>query len=148
MTREEVSALVNEAVDRLIQHDQQLLDLKVCERALHFKVAHYMAQSHLIRPPLTLDCEYNRHFGNEKLLQLPTRPRASKVFPDILVHERNSDDNNMLVLELKRPGQRITHDQNKLRAFINQLHYRHAAHLIIGHNRHGELVREVRWVDG
>jgi hypothetical protein len=148
MTREEIAALVNDAVDRLLQHDQQLLDLKACERALHFKIAYYMAQSPLIRLPLTLDCEYNRHIGNEKRLQLPNRPKSSKAFPDILIHERNTDENNVLVLEIKRPGQSLSHDGEKLRAFVNQLHYRHAGHLIVGHNRRGALIRELRWVDG
>ena len=147
MTRDEVTALVNDALNQLIKNDRQLLDLKVCERALHFKIAHYMAQSPSIRPPLTLDCEYNRHFGNEKRLQLPDRQRLSKVFPDILIHERNSYENNMLVLEIKRPGQRLTHDKNKLMAFVEQLHYRYAGHIIIGHNRRGVLVREVRWLN-
>jgi len=98
MNRDEAEAIVNRALDLLIQHDYQLLDLKVCERALQFRIAHYMAQSLLIGFPLTLDCEYNRHYDNEKQLQPPQKHRASKVFPDILVHERNSDDRNMLVL--------------------------------------------------
>lgn len=147
MTQDEANALVDYALDHLIRNDSQLLNLKVCERALHFKIAHYMAQSPIIRPPLTLDCEYNRHFSNEKRLQLPHRQRLSKVFPDILIHERNSDENNMLVLEIKRPGQRLVHDENKLRAFVDQLQYRFAGHIIIGHNRHGVLVREVRWIN-
>jgi hypothetical protein len=148
MTFNEATTLVNSALDQLVQNDSQLLDLKICERALHFKIAHYMAQSQIIQPPLTLDCEYNRHLGNEKLLQLPGRQRPSNVFPDILVHERNSDDSNMLVLEIKRPGQSLDHDQNKLMAFVEQLHYRYAGHIIIGHNRRGVLIREVRWLNG
>jgi hypothetical protein len=148
MTREEATAIINNALDRLIRDDGQLLDLKVCERALHFKIAHYMAQSRLIRPPLTLDCEYNRHFTDEKRLQLPYRLWPAKVFPDILIHERNSDNNNVLVLEIKRPGQSLARDRDKLLAFVQQFHYWHAGHVVIGHNRRGVLVRKVRWVNG
>ena len=148
MTRDEATTLVNDALKRLIQDDAQLLDLRACERALHFRIAHYMAQSHLVTQPLTLDCEYNRHLGDEKRLQLPYQPRPSKVFPDILVHERNSDQHNMLVLEIKRLGQSLERDGEKLRAFVQQLRYRHAGHIIIGHNPRGVLVRDVRWVDG
>lgn len=68
------------------------------------------------------------------------------MIPDILIHERNSDANNMLVLEIKRPEQRLNHDQDKLQAFIDQLNYRHAGHIIIGHNRNGHLVREIKWL--
>ena len=140
--------MVYGALDRLIQDDIQLLDLKLCERALQFKIAHYMAQEQIIRKPLTLDCEYNRHFGDEKKLRLFDNPRATNVFPDILIHERNSDVNNIVALEIKRPGQSLARDQEKLRAFSAQLGYRYTGHIIIGHNRRGELVREVRWVDG
>jgi len=148
MTREEATVLVNGALDQLVQHDLLLLDLKLCERALHFKIAHYMAQSQIIRPPLTLDCEYNRHFRDEKRLRLFDNPRPSKVFPDILVHERNSDAHNIIALEIKRPGQSLSRDREKLQAFSTQLGYSHTGHIIIGHNRRGVLVREVRWVDG
>jgi hypothetical protein len=148
MTRDEVAAIVEAALTRLVRYDYQLLDLKVCERALQFRIAHYMAQSRLIRRPLTLDCEYNRHWDEEKLLWLFGNPRASKVFPDILIHERNTDANNMVALEIKRPDQSLHRDREKLRAFRNQLMYPHVGHIIIGHNRQGQLVREVRWVDG
>lgn len=147
MTRDDATLLVSGALDRLIQEDLQLLDLKLCERALHFRIAYYMAQDAIIRRPLTLDCEYNRHFDGEKKLRLFDNPRASKVFPDILVHERNSDANNLLALEIKRPGQSLARDQEKLSAFSTQLGYRHTGHIIVGHNRRGVLIREVQWVD-
>lgn len=148
MTRDEVTFLVNRALDRLIRDDAQLLDLKLCERALHFKIAHYMAEAQVIHPPLTLDCEYNRHLEDEKRLHLFGNPRASKVFPDILIHERNSDARNLVALEIKKPGQSLARDREKLRAFAIHLGYLHTGHIIIGHNRHGNLVREVQWIDG
>lgn len=148
MTQDEANLFVNSALDQLLRHDSQLLDLKACERALHFRIAHYMAQSEIIQPPLTIDCEYNRHHSDQKLLRLLGRDRPSMVFPDILVHERDSDNHNILVLEIKRPGQRLNHDQNKLQAFVEQLGYHHAGHLIIGHNRNGTLIREVIWING
>ena len=148
MTREEVTELINRALDLLVRNDSQLLELKVCERALHFKIAHYMSLDPAISRPLTLDCEYNRHMRDEKLLKLFGNPRGSKVFPDILIHERNSDDNNVLVLEIKRPRQSLRHDQEKLRAFRDELRYRHAGHIIIGHNRQDQVIREIIWVDG
>lgn len=148
MTRYEANALVETALSRLVRHDSQLFDLKVCERALQFRIAHYMAQSHSIRRPLTLDCEYNRHWHEEKLLWLFGNPRASKVFPDILIHQRDTDANNMVALEIKRPGQSLRRDQEKLRAFRTHLGYLHAGHIIIGHDNRGQLVRQVKWGDG
>jgi hypothetical protein len=154
MTREEATALVNAAIDLLMEHDSALLDLGVTERSLSYRLAHYMALSAAVQPPLTVDCEYNRHFGDPKRLNLPPRDaidreiRATTVFPDILVHERNSDANNLIVLELKKPGESIAYDELKLRAFREELGYIHTAHVILGHTAKNALVREVRWADG
>lgn len=154
MTREEATALVNGAIDQLVRHDSALLDLGVTERSLSYRLAHYMELSSTVQPPLTVDCEYNRHFGDPKRLNLPPRDaidreiRATTVFPDILVHERNSDANNQIVLELKKPGESIAYDELKLRAFREELGYIHTAHVILGHTANNALVREIRWVDG
>lgn len=153
MTREQVAALVNSAIDQLVQNDSALLDLRVTERSLSYRLAHYMALSEAIRPPLTVDCEYNRHFGDPKRLKLPPRNsldreiRATTVFPDILVHERNTDANNIVALELKKPGEDIAYDELKLQAFREELGYVHTAHVILGYAANGALVREVIWVD-
>jgi hypothetical protein len=154
MTREEATALVNSAIDRLLEHDSALLALDATERSLSHRLAHYMALSEAIRPPLTVDCEYNRHFGDPKRLKLPPRKaldreiRATTVFPDILVHERNTDANNLVVLELKKPGEDVAYDELKLRAFREELGYVHTAHVILGHAADGSLIREVAWIDG
>jgi hypothetical protein len=153
MTRDEAAALIDTAIDRLLLHDLPLLDLDVTERALSYKLAHYIALSEAIRPPLSVDCEYNRHFGDPKRLKLPPRKaidrevRATTVFPDILVHERNSQENNLLVLELKKPGDDIAYDELKLLAFRREFRYHHTAHLILGLAGDGTVVRQVQWVD-
>lgn len=154
MTREEADELVNSAIDQLVENDSALLDLDVTERSLSHRLAHYMALSAVVEPPLTVDCEYNRHFGNPKRLNLPRRDalddevRATTVFPDILVHERNSDDLNLIVLELKKPGEDLQYDERKLQAFRKELGYIHTAHVILGRTRNDEIIREVRWIDG
>jgi hypothetical protein len=73
--------------------------------------------------PVSVDCEYNRHRGATKQQVVKDKLRARveelkdrilkehpkregwyvfSVFPDIIVHERGEDENNLLVLELKR----------------------------------------------
>jgi len=153
MTRDEASALVNSAIDQLLERDFALLALDVTERALSYRLAHYMALSESIQFPLTVDCEYNRHFGDPKRLNLPPRKaldreiRATTVFPDILVHERNSPAKNFVVLELKKPGEDLAYDTLKLHAFRRELKYLHAAHVILGTTANGALIRDVLWID-
>ncbi len=148
MTRDEASSIVNQAIDLLIRNDSELLNLGVTERALAHQLAHYMSLSALVQPPLKVDCEYNRYLADIKRLNLPHREatdrdlRAVNVFPDIVVHQRNSDAHNFIVLELKKPGEDIAYDEQKLSAFREQLGYKHAAHVILGTD-----CREIRWVD-
>jgi hypothetical protein len=152
MTRDEADALVNSAIDSLVEREQAILDLDVTERALAHQLARYMSEK--VQPPLSVDCEYNRHFDVPKRLILPPRTaldrelRATTVFPDIIVHERNTDAHNLLVLELKKPGEAIEYDALKLCAFRTELGYLHTAHVILGRGSDGVLVRRVEWVDG
>lgn len=153
MNREEAIVLMNAAIDQLIQNDSELLDLDVAECSLSHRLAHYMELSATIQPPLTVDCEYNRHFRDPKKLILPPRNflnrelRKTTVLPDILVHERNSDANNLIVLELKKPGENTDYDRQKLCAFREQLGYTHSAHVILGYSKNGALIRDVLWID-
>lgn len=151
MSREEAILLLNYAIDQVVQHESALLQLGVTERALSHQVARYMADR--VKPPLSVDCEYNRHFGETKRLNLQERGasdhevRAVTVFPDVIVHERNSDERNLLVVELKKPGEDLGYDERKLKAYRSQLGYQHGAHLILGLDFHGGLIRQIVWVD-
>jgi hypothetical protein len=77
--------------------------------------------SELVPNALDVDVEYNRHFDNPKKLSLPPRDaldrevRSTTVFPDIIVHKRNTDEANLLVLELKKPGEDLSYDDLKQR---------------------------------
>ena len=152
MNRADISALVERAIDRLVEREPQLLDLDVNERTLSHHLARYLRD--LVPKTLKVDVEYNRHFVNPKRLNLPPRKalnrevRATTVFPDIIVHKRNTDEANLLVLELKKPGEDRVYDDLKLRAFRTELGYVHTAHVILGNDSNGQLVREVVWVDG
>ena len=64
------------------------------------------------------------------------------------MHERNTDTNNHVVLELKKLGEDIAYDELKLRAFREELGYAHTAHVIIGRAANGTIIREVSWIDG
>lgn len=149
MDRNEIASLVDQAIDRLINNEPQLLDLNVTERALSHHLARYLGA--LVPEDYNVDCEYNRHFNDPKRLNLKPRKakdreiRATTVFPDIIVHKRDSDTDNLLVLEVKKPGETLDYDEAKLRAFRKELRYTHTAHVILG-RRNGELVKEVRWV--
>jgi hypothetical protein len=150
MDRDNIVIVLEKAIDYLIINQAALLDLDVTERALSHYLAIYIAQ--LIPDVYDVDVEYNRHGGDPKRLNLPPRQaldrevRATTVFPDIVVHRRNTDDENLLVIEVKKPGEDTAYDHLKLQAFRNELGYRNAAHVILG-RAGGCVVREIIWID-
>ena len=151
MTRQDAIALVQTAIDQMLLHDADLLALDVSERAMAHQLARHMSRN--VDPPLSVDCEYNRDGVDPKRLVLPRRTalddevRATTVFPDVIVHQRNDPHHNHLVLEIKKPGEDLAYDERKLRAFRRELGYRHAAHLILGQDSRGEVQRQLIWVD-
>jgi len=151
VNRLQATRLVLRAIDKVLAQDLALLDLDVTERAMAHQLARYMAEG--VAPPLSVDCEYNRHLGDPKRLNLPPRnaldreTRATTVFPDIVVHERNTDARNFVVLELKKPHEDLEYDDLKLRAFRRELGYLHTAHVVLGRDYAGEVVRQLIWLD-
>jgi len=149
MNRETIENLVNNAIDLLVENEPQLLELNVTERALSHHLARYLGE--LVPKDFNVDCEYNRHSEIPKRLNLSPRQahdreiRATTVFPDIIVHKRDSDQANLLVLEMKKPGENLEYDEAKLLAFQRELGYSHTAHVILG-RRNGKLVRKLIFV--
>ncbi len=118
------------------------------ERAIAHRMAFYL-EDELLRTPtvsnvalLAVDCEYNRHRGAPKamhvkaeLKKIVTEARKRKwadldedgfyvfsVAPDIILHQwRNSDERNLLVVELKKRSnpEKPTYDALKLHLFTS-----------------------------
>jgi hypothetical protein len=153
MQRAAAAVIVEQAIDRLIAEQPELLDINVGERALCHQLALYMTNLVPLEPRLRTDCEYNRHGAEAKRLNLPQRDamdrevRARTAFPDIIVHERQTDDHNEIVLEVKQPGEDLRYDTLKLRQFRDFLGYKHPAHVILGYDEFNNLIREVHWQD-
>lgn len=75
--------------------------------------------------------------------------KATTVFPDIIIHHRGDDENNLLVLEIKKIGyldDELKYDAQKLTAFRSDLKYKHTAHVILGLNTLKQPSYEVRWI--
>jgi len=115
---------LDQAIEVLIQRHGQLLELDVNERAIAHKLAEVIGKEFL---DYDVDCEYNRHYDKVKRVKLSYQTKmtksthATRVFPDIVVHKRNSDD-NLLVVEIKKvensSQKEDESDRKKLRAFL------------------------------
>jgi len=120
------------AIDQLFKNDAFLLENGVHERSVAHKLAEYLQQQFL---GWHVDCEYNRHGLGIKMLPRECESEHREyVYPDVVVHHRNTDD-NLLVIEIKlRKNKTVDEcDNAKLTAFTNQNgDYKYQLGLFIG----------------
>jgi len=97
----------------LYRHDHELFDSEANERSITHKLAEYLQRQF---PVWQVDCEYNRRMNETKKIG------RKRVFPDIIVHKRRTND-NLLVIEVKKGEIDCTKDINKLRGFLSSPNY-------------------------
>lgn len=170
MTRAEIERIIHECIDELFAKDLCLLENDVSERAITHKLAEYL--QHRI-PDLNVDCEYNRNTTKGKnapkqvvLLKNETQRKinaavrtgelddllAVSTYPDIIVHRRMTNSENLLVVEVKKRNSHVgrDHDYDKLRAFTenskrNSYHFRYGVFILLDTDRKGLTQPELSW---
>ncbi len=131
--KEKVKKLINKALGYLYKNDYFLIEEDVNERSISHKLAEYL---HELFPEYHVDCEYNR-VGRKEIDQeiinkkLDIRiegvqtndTEAKTVYPDIIVHRRNTK-HNLLIIEVKKNAGRkvseVKKDYKKLLGFIKE----------------------------
>jgi len=140
MNLEQTLNAFDEALNEFLENDFDLLERKLSERSITNKLAFYITCKF---KEFDVDCEYNGDVENlngfRKTLKIDRYEMISiavrkidkldtySVFPDIIVHSRKRNDNNHLVIEIKKkesnPKEK-EYDLIKLQAFTNQYKYR------------------------
>lgn len=131
MNQEELSKILNAALDSLYAHDEQMIVVDVAERTLCARLAGNL-QPYF--PEHSTHVEYNRHGVDPKEVDLPNANgdlTATRVFPDIIVHQPRHDRENILVIEVKKSTNPVPDevDLRKLGKIKEQIGYRFAAFL-------------------
>lgn len=136
----EIQKKVKNAIDKLFDKDFYLLKANANERSISHKLAIYIQEEFEEFDIFDVDCEYNRDklHDPKKLLNWrhrcikdlkPDDEDAKTVFPDIIVHQRNENINNLLVVEIKKScnynNRECACDKEKIKNFISdpKLHY-------------------------
>lgn len=116
---EEIRKHVKIALGVLRKNDSFLLESDANERSIAHKLAEYLQKQF---PDWHVDCEYNRKGLETKKLEgikeCEEGRRRNIVYPDIIVHERNTR-HNLLVIELKKKDQNYQCDLRKLELFTD-----------------------------
>lgn len=132
------------ALENLIERDYQLLQRNLSERSIAHRLALYLTN---LFEEFDVDCEYNGDVDSEGLRKILDIPRevmeelavrsindndTYNIFPDIILHQRGSNERNHLVIEIKKTNsyQKLReYDLVKLKAFTNQYNYKLGVYL-------------------
>ena len=127
MDIDEIKEKVEYCMQTLREKDEDLIEIDVNERTITHKLAEYLQNQFT---DYNVDCEYNRYEDNtKKLRSIKNRSLdlsnykkyqieqfiwedkdALTIYPDIIIHERKSPYNNLLVIEVKKSSNNISKD--------------------------------------
>ena len=138
MNRDEIKAIIDEAIHNFKRTDSYLIEHDVHEQSITGKIACYILRiiTDRFNSKWNVDVEYNRN------LELPKSLHGiGNVKPDILIHKRgfnnpeNMEENNLLIVEAKKNPTHAERkeDIKKIKAFINEdpYHYKYGLFISI-----------------
>ncbi|WP_291876647.1 hypothetical protein [Chryseobacterium sp.] len=150
MNLNETKFAFNQALRIMLENDKSLLERNLSERSIAHRLGVYLNETF---PLFNIDCEYNGDVDSEGLRKILNIPReimeelavrsindndTYNIFPDIIVHERETNERNHLVIEIKKTNsyQKLReYDLIKLKEFTNQYRYNLGIYLELGTGR-------------
>lgn len=121
-----VERKVDLAIRLLQDKDYPLLVVNSSERSIAHRLACYLENEF---KGYNVDCEYNRNEQKPKMLMRTwgknKKFRIKKdVYPDIIVHKRGNNKNNLLVIEIKKTSNKSQKERDldllKLKAYMHK----------------------------
>ena len=121
--------IVNISLDILYDQDYSLIENNVQEEAIVSAFTRYFDKTitgmNLLQENLSIDNEYNRDILSEsKLKEIYYGNEKHSAKPDFILHERGTNDNNILMIEFKKwsnvDSKGKKHDELKLKAFTSK----------------------------
>lgn len=108
MNDDEIMKMVEITLDEVYKNEEYIFVNDVCERNLVFHFARYfyhVYEKYSGEKNYSIDCEYNRNksgFSERKYKELLYDGKKHKIYPDVILHQRGSNDNNILAIEFKK----------------------------------------------
>lgn len=111
------------SLEKFLSNDRYLIEHDLNERTIQFRVALYLQEQF---EDFHVDCEYNRNMEDTKRLA----PQDRGIYPDIIVHRRGSNEENILIVEIKKSNDRRgsdgqNSDKERIENFCNHAEYRY-----------------------
>ena len=127
----DIEEKINRCLELLFKNDSYLFENNVNERSISHMLAFYLKSEEF--KEWDVDCEFNKDHDNTKTLanlndclnrrgirSSPSDTNARTVYPDIIVHQRGTG-NNLIVIEIKKSTSQVGNecDIAKLKEFRN-----------------------------
>lgn len=110
-----IKGKIREAIKLFITKDKQaLLGVDIYEPTISHRIAVYLEK---LFPDFDIDCEYNK-----TLLGKKKNMNGKKIRPDIIIHTRSTNEDNSVILEIKKSGRNSKlskSDIEKLKSCMN-----------------------------
>ncbi len=114
---EELKIKLKKIIDKFLENDIHLLKIDSHESSLSFRIGSYLVEEF---ENWDVDMEYNRK-GTEKK-RIDKDNELSLFRPDLIVHKRNNDDYNYIVIQIKKNTYELNGDEvNKDRDYLKKL---------------------------
>lgn len=148
MTKKYVHAIIQKSLDKLYAEDTILMDAAydINERTVTHRLALYL-EFYFKEHGYVVDVEYNRIRGDynsdavgnlmgKRLSWQDNEQGPSYVYPDIIVHKRNTND-NLLLIEVKmawKSGKKKD-DLLKINEYLKKIGYRYGVYIELPETR-------------
>ncbi len=104
-------------IDKFLENDIHLLKIDSHESSLSFRIGLYLMEEF---ENWDVDMEYNRRGTEKKRIDIDNE--LSLFRPDLIVHKRNNDGYNYIVIQIKKNTYELNGDEmNKDRDYLKKL---------------------------
>jgi len=120
MDKKSIKTLIEEALKELIRRDKGLIHRKVREECINHRLACYLEQflsEYKYGIEYSVDLEYNKNYNDPKRIPIDENKNIKAIRPDIIIHKRETNDNNLIAFEIKK-NYTDRHDLEKIRGLF------------------------------
>ena len=136
-----MKGIVEEILDQFRQGEEYLLEKNLNERTVSHKFAEYLQRRF---PGWDVDVEYNKNKDGIKRMRL--KGKLCRVFPDIIIHRRGSQD-NLLIIEIKKNASESLRNKeiDRINKFKRQIGYSYGLFINFKTGKNFGII-EMRWI--
>ena len=131
MDLEYLKKKIKKCIDEFYLNESDLLKRENYEVTISCKFSQYLF---IKFPKFDVDCEYDKHIDSEKRV----KELNQNIRPDIVIHKRGIDDNNLVYIEIKTDHNRTTRNKDyaKIKVLTKQSRaYKYRLGVFIDFNR-------------